>query len=87
MNGTHGKMLLLLGVRRSGKFLRSFGKQWEAKLPTLLLIINENGRKCAKRKKCAAAAKKPRVVHAAVNKSAIADGGQRLFLRSVEEGK
>jgi hypothetical protein len=50
MNGTHGKMLLLLGVRRSGKFLRSFGKQWEAKLPTLLLIINENGQRCAKEK-------------------------------------
>ncbi len=39
-------------MRKSGKFLRSFGKQWEAELPTFLLTINEVRKKCAKRKKC-----------------------------------
>ncbi len=34
-------------VRRSGKFLRSFGKLWEAVLPTFLLRINEVDENCA----------------------------------------
>jgi hypothetical protein len=40
-------------VRRSAQFLRSFGKYWEAVLPTFLLIINESDKKCEKKKKLA----------------------------------
>jgi hypothetical protein len=40
-----------------------------------------------KKKKLRSGKQKQAVVHVAVNKSAIADGGQRLFLRPVEEGK
>jgi hypothetical protein len=40
-------------LRRSAQVLRSFGKQWEAKLPTHPLIINENGQKSEKMKKSA----------------------------------
>ncbi len=38
------------GMRRSAQVLRRFGKQWEAKLPTYALIINENVQNCAIKK-------------------------------------
>jgi len=41
----------------------------------------------AQKKKIRGSKQKQTVVHVAVNKSAAADGGQRLFLRSGEEGK
>jgi hypothetical protein len=47
---TYNDFVLLLALRRSGKFLRSFGKQWEAVLPTFLLRINEVGPNCAEEK-------------------------------------
>ena len=40
-------------VRSSAQFLGSFGKEWEAKLPTYPLIINENTQFCAQTKNCA----------------------------------
>jgi hypothetical protein len=40
-------------VGRSEKFLRSFGKQWEAALPTFLLRINEVDQKWEEEKNCA----------------------------------
>jgi hypothetical protein len=34
LKGIYGDFVVLLTLRRSEKFLRSFGKQCEAKLPT-----------------------------------------------------
>jgi hypothetical protein len=40
-------------VRKGAQVLRSFGKQWEAVLPTFLLRINEVDENCAVEKNCA----------------------------------
>jgi hypothetical protein len=52
LGGMYGDFVELLTLRRSEKFLRSFGKQWEAKLPTYPLIINKNNPKLRRRKNC-----------------------------------
>ncbi|MBL7691741.1 MAG: hypothetical protein JNM41_09100 [Flavipsychrobacter sp.] len=60
LRGVFGDFVVLLTLGRSlpadkagEKFLRSFGKQWEAKLPTYPLIINKNTQNCAEIKNCA----------------------------------
>ncbi len=49
----HNEFILLLTLRRSEKFLRSFGKQTAHQLPTFLLRINEVDENCAVTKNCA----------------------------------
>ncbi len=65
-NSIHDDFSSLLTMRRGAQFLGSSEKQWEAKLPTCSLIINENSQKCAEQKKCAVIGKignKPPSVH------------------------
>jgi hypothetical protein len=55
---TYDDFTPLLTLRRSAQVLGSSEKQWEAKLRTLPLIINENTPKCAETKKCAVSIQK-----------------------------
>jgi hypothetical protein len=50
---TYNDLISLLTLRRSEKFLRSFGKQTAHQLPTFLLRINEVDENCAVTKNCA----------------------------------
>ncbi len=52
-NGTYRSFFLLLTLRISAQFLRSFGKQIAQLLPTFLLIINNLVKSGKQIKKCA----------------------------------
>jgi len=58
------------GMRKGAQFLRSFRKQWEAKLPTFLLTINGLVQNCAQRKNCAGGRNRVGVCYPAMLKQA-----------------
>jgi hypothetical protein len=56
--GIYDDFVLLLTMRRSGKFLGSSEKQTAHQLPTFLLRINEVDENCAVTKNCAVSIQK-----------------------------